>query len=88
MGTDSFSLKIESALKKKSQSPGGCDEHWNLLTLCKVCHKHILHDLMALKIEGTAPHNLTFTFDPHSEKENGPFLIYRKGRKQLRVIKK
>jgi len=63
------------------RSKGGCDEHWNLLTLCKVCHKHILHDLMALKIEGTAPHNLTFTFDPHSDRKNGPFLVYHKGRK-------
>ncbi|MHC9538316.1 MAG: HNH endonuclease [Vulcanimicrobiota bacterium] len=70
------------------RSKGGCDEEWNLLTMCKACHKHILHDLMALKIEGTAPHNLTFTFDPHFEKENGPFLIYRNGRKQLRVITK
>ena len=64
------------------RSKGGCDEHWNLLTLCKVCHKHILHDLMALKIEGTAPHNLTFTFDPHSDRKNGPFLVYHKGKKQ------
>ena len=66
------------------RSKGGGDEHWNLLTLCKVCHKHILHDLMALKIEGTAPHNLTFTFDPHSDRINGPFLVYHLGRKQLR----
>ncbi|MHC9544399.1 MAG: HNH endonuclease [Vulcanimicrobiota bacterium] len=64
------------------RSKGGCDEHWNLLTLCKSHHKHILHDMMALKIEGTAPHNLTFTFDPHSDKKNGPFLIYHKGRKK------
>ena len=88
MGTDSFSLKIESALKKKSQSPGGCDEHWNLLTLCKVHHKHILHDLMALKIEGTAPHNLTFIFDPHPENGEGPFLIYHKGRRKPNDILK
>ncbi|MGV8123630.1 MAG: hypothetical protein AB2L14_28080 [Candidatus Xenobiia bacterium LiM19] len=84
MGTDSFSLKIESALKKKSQSPGGSDEHFNLITLCKVCHKHILHDLMALKIEGTAPYNLTFTFGPHSSDSDGPFMIYHKGRRKLR----
>jgi len=64
------------------RSKGGCDEEWNLLTMCKVCHKHILHDLMTLKIEGTAPHNLTFTFDPHSDKKNGPFLVYHKGKKQ------
>ena len=63
------------------RSKGGCDEHWNLITLCKVCHKHILHDLMALKIEGTAPHNLTFTFDPTSGNSYGPFLVYHKGRK-------
>ncbi|MGV8119774.1 MAG: HNH endonuclease [Candidatus Xenobiia bacterium LiM19] len=64
------------------RSKGGCDEEWNLITMCKVCHKHILHDLMALKIEGTAPHNLTFTFDPHSDRKNGPFLVYHKGKKQ------
>ncbi|MGV8122949.1 MAG: hypothetical protein AB2L14_24580 [Candidatus Xenobiia bacterium LiM19] len=58
--------------------------HTNLITLCKVCHKHILHDLMALKIEGTAPHNLTFTFGPHSSNSDGPFLIYHKGRKLLK----
>ena len=68
------------------RSKGGGDEHWNLLTLCKVCHKHILHDLMALKIEGTAPHNLTFTFDPHSDRINGPFLVYHNGRKRDEVL--
>ncbi|MHC9539064.1 MAG: hypothetical protein AB9903_06050 [Vulcanimicrobiota bacterium] len=82
MGTDSFSLKIESTLKKKSQSPGGCDEHWNLLTVCQH-HRHIIHDLMALKIEVTAPHNLTFTFEPTSGDSDRPFLTYHKGRKQL-----
>ena len=64
------------------RSKGGCDEHWNLLTLCKVHHKHILHDLMALKIEGTAPHNLTFTFGSNSRDIDGPFLIYHNGRKK------
>ena len=44
------------------RSKGGSDEEYNLITLCRQHHKHILHDLMALKIEGTAPHNLTFTF--------------------------
>ena len=63
------------------RSKGGCDEHWNLLTLCRQHHKHILHDLMALKIEGTAPHNLTFTFDPTSGHSDGPFLVYHDGRK-------
>ena len=63
------------------RSKGGCDEEWNLITMCKVCHKHILHDLMALKIEGTAPHNLTFTFGPTSGHSDGPFLIYHNGRK-------
>ncbi|MGV8122370.1 MAG: HNH endonuclease [Candidatus Xenobiia bacterium LiM19] len=64
------------------RSKGGSDYDFNLITLCKAHHKHILHDLMALKIEGTAPHNLTFTFDPHSDRINGPFLIYHKGRKK------
>ena len=63
------------------RSKGGGDEHFNLITLCKVCHKHILHDLMALKIEGTAPHNLTFTFEPTSSHGEGPFLVYHNGRK-------
>ncbi|MHC9538496.1 MAG: HNH endonuclease [Vulcanimicrobiota bacterium] len=63
------------------RSKGGCDEHWNLITLCRQHHKHILHDLMALKIEGTAPDNLTFTFEPNSGHSNGPFLVYHKGRK-------
>ncbi|GEM_PF-6445855 len=49
----------------------------------KACHKHILHDLMALKIEGTAPHNLTFTFGPNSSDSDGPFLVYHKGRKKV-----
>ncbi len=64
------------------RSKGGSDLELNLLTLCKVCHKHILHDLMALKIEGTAPHNLTFTFGPNSSDSDGAFLIYHKGRKK------
>ncbi|MGV8123682.1 MAG: HNH endonuclease [Candidatus Xenobiia bacterium LiM19] len=66
------------------RSKGGCDEEWNLITLCKVHHKHILHDLMALKIEGTAPYNLTFTFGSHCSDSNGPFLIYHNGRKKGR----
>jgi len=63
------------------RSKGGGAWEWNLLTLCKVHHKHILHDLMALKIEGTAPHNLTFTFGPNSSDSDGPFLVYKEGRK-------
>ncbi|MHC9538139.1 MAG: HNH endonuclease [Vulcanimicrobiota bacterium] len=66
------------------RSKGGCDEHWNLITVCRQHHRHILHDLMALKIEGTAPYNLTFTFGPHSSDSDGPFLIYHKGRKKVR----
>ncbi|MHC9538434.1 MAG: HNH endonuclease [Vulcanimicrobiota bacterium] len=66
------------------RSKGGCDEHWNLLTVCRQHHRHILHDLMALKIEGTAPYNLTFTFGPHSSDSDEPFLIYHKGRKKVR----
>jgi len=63
------------------RSKGGSDEHSNLLTLCKSHHSYILHELMALKIEGTAPDNLTFTFDPHPENGGGPLLIYQNGRK-------
>ncbi|MHC9544032.1 MAG: HNH endonuclease [Vulcanimicrobiota bacterium] len=66
------------------RSKGGSDEHFNLITLCKVHHKNILHDLMALKIEGTAPYNLTFTFGPQSSDSDEPFLIYHKGRKKVR----
>ncbi|MGV8122482.1 MAG: HNH endonuclease [Candidatus Xenobiia bacterium LiM19] len=64
------------------RSKGGGEEESNKITLCKVHHKHILHDLMALKIEGTAPHNLTFTFEPNSSDIDGPFLIYHNGRKK------
>ncbi len=38
---------------------------------------------MTLKIEGTAPHNLTFTFGANLPGNGGPFLIYKKGRKIL-----
>ncbi|MGV8122922.1 MAG: hypothetical protein AB2L14_24440 [Candidatus Xenobiia bacterium LiM19] len=47
-----------------------------MLTLCQ------LH--LALKIEGTAPYNLTFTFGSNSGDIDGPFLIYHKGRKKVR----
>jgi len=63
------------------RSKGGCDEHWNLITLCKVHHSYILHELMALKIEGKSPDNLTFIFDPHPGNGEGPFVKYRNGRK-------
>jgi len=66
------------------RSKGGSDYDFNLITLCRQHHRHILHNLMALKIEGTAPHNLTFTFGPHSSDSDGPFLIYHKGRKKVR----
>ncbi|MHC9539172.1 MAG: HNH endonuclease [Vulcanimicrobiota bacterium] len=66
------------------RSKGGSDYDFNLITLCRQHHRHILHDLMALKIEGTAPYNLTFTFGPHSSDSDGPFLIYHKGRKKVR----
>ncbi|MGV8120716.1 MAG: HNH endonuclease [Candidatus Xenobiia bacterium LiM19] len=66
------------------RSKGGSDYDFNLITLCKAHHQHILHDLMALKIEGTAPYNLTFTFGSHSSDSDGPFLIYHKGRKKVR----
>jgi hypothetical protein len=68
------------------RSRGGGDEHSNLITLCMACHTHILHGLMALKIEGQAPHNLTFTFgsvDTVTGDYQKPFLIYRSGRKVI-----
>lgn len=39
---------------------------------------HVLH---GLKIEGTAPDELTFTFDPYSSPEGQSFMIYNNGRK-------
>ncbi len=65
------------------RSQGGGNDPENLIVLCSKHHLHILHDLMTLKIEGTAPHNLTFTFGPNSSSNDGPFLIYHKGRKKL-----
>jgi hypothetical protein len=50
----------------------------------KTHHSYILHELMALKIEGTAPDNLTFIFDPHPENGKEPFLIYRRARLYFR----
>ena len=66
------------------RSKGGSDYDFNLITLCRQHHRHILHDLMALKIEGTATHNLTFTFGSNSGDIDGPFLIYHKGRKKVK----
>ena len=63
------------------RSRGGGDEEWNLITLCKCHHNYILHDLMALRIEGTAPNNLTFTFGQGLKEGIEPFLKYADGRK-------
>ena len=65
------------------RSKGGSDEPWNLITLCATHHLYILHNLLTLKIEGTAPHNLTFTFGPRSHGDERPFLKYVRGRKVL-----
>jgi hypothetical protein len=65
------------------RSQGGCDEPWNELCLCACHHLWILHYLHSLKIEGTAPHNLIFTFGANSGPEGEPFMIYRNGRKIL-----
>ncbi|MHC9542260.1 MAG: hypothetical protein AB9903_22350 [Vulcanimicrobiota bacterium] len=65
------------------RSQGGCDEPWNELCLCATHHLWILHYLHRLKIEGTAPHNLTFTFGANSGPDAKPFMIYRNGRKIL-----
>ncbi len=48
-------------------------------------HLHILHGLMALKIEGTSPHNLTFNFGPSSRGDERSFLKYVNGRKVLKT---
>ncbi|MHC9541412.1 MAG: hypothetical protein AB9903_18060 [Vulcanimicrobiota bacterium] len=65
------------------RSQGGCDEPWNELCLCATHHLWILHYLHRLKIEGTAPHNLTFTFGANAGPDGKPFIIYRNGRKVL-----
>ncbi len=70
------------------RSKGRNDLHWNLITLCSQHHLHILHGLMALKIEGTAPYNLAFTFgaaDTRSDGYKEPFLIYKNGRRVLKT---
>ncbi len=66
------------------RSNGGSDDPVNLIVLCATHHLYILHGLMTLKIEGTSPHNLTFTFGPNSSKGDRPFLVYKNGRKQLK----
>jgi len=65
------------------RSNGGSDEPENLIVLCARHHLYLLHGLLTLKIEGTAPHNLTFTFGPPSPDNGRPFLKYIKGRKVL-----
>jgi hypothetical protein len=65
------------------RSKGGCDEEWNLITLCSH-HNYILHDLMALRIEGTAPDNLTFMFGQGLKEGIEPFVKYADGRKIVR----
>ena len=65
------------------RSQGGCDEPWNELCLCATHHLWILHYLHRLKIKGTAPNDLTFTFGANSGPDGKPFMIYRNGRKVL-----
>ncbi|MGV8120517.1 MAG: HNH endonuclease [Candidatus Xenobiia bacterium LiM19] len=67
------------------RSHGGSDEPENLIVLCASCHLRLLHDLHTLKIEGTAPFNLTFTFGGACLRRDGRyFLKYVRGRKVLR----
>jgi hypothetical protein len=63
------------------RSHGGSDAIQNQLSLCASHHLWILHILHGLKIEGTAPDDLTFTFGPCSSPEGQPFMIYSGGRK-------
>ena len=65
------------------RSHGGCDAQSNRLTLCRAHHLWILHILHGLKIEGTAPDKLTFTFGPGSSPEGQPFMVYSSGLKVL-----
>ena len=65
------------------RSHGGCDAQSNRLTLCASHHLWILHLLHGLKIEGTAPDELTFTFGPNSGPEGQPFMVYSSGRKVI-----
>jgi len=65
------------------RSHGGSDAIQNKLSLCAAHHLWILHILHGLKIEGTAPDDLKFTFSPCSSPEGQPFMIYSGGRKVL-----
>lgn len=65
------------------RSRGGSDDIQNILSLYVSHHLWILHILHGLKIEGTAPDDLTFTFGPGSSPEGQPFMIYSRGRKAL-----
>ena len=65
------------------RSKGGSDEPSNLIVLCARHHLRLLHNLLTLKIEGTSPHNLTFTFGPRFHGDERPFLKYVRGRKVL-----
>ncbi|MGV8120810.1 MAG: HNH endonuclease [Candidatus Xenobiia bacterium LiM19] len=66
------------------RSHGGSDDPANLIVLCEKCHLRLLHDLHTLKIEGTAPFNLTFTFGGAGLRRDGKyFLKYIRGRKVL-----
>jgi hypothetical protein len=65
------------------RSHGGCDAQSNRLTLCRAHHLWILHILHGLKIEGTAPDKLTFTFGPGSSPEGQPFMVYSSDMKVL-----
>ncbi|MGV8124890.1 MAG: HNH endonuclease [Candidatus Xenobiia bacterium LiM19] len=65
------------------RSQSGSDEPENKITLCEKHHLRLLHNLLTLKIEGTAPHNLTFIFGPPSHRDGRPFLKYIRGRKVL-----
>ena len=65
------------------RSKGGTDDPSNLIVLCVKHHIRLLHNMLTLKIEGTAPHNLTFTFGPRSHGDERPFLKYVRGRKVL-----
>jgi hypothetical protein len=68
------------------RSHGGCDAQYNRLSLCTAHHLWILHILHGLKIEGTAPNELTFTFGPGSGPEGQPFMVYENGRKILSPV--
>jgi len=60
------------------------EKPWNYFKDVYEYHRHILHDLMALKIEGTAPHSLdhSLSFEPNFGHSDGPFLIYHNGSKR------